>query len=202
MRLPVCFLLFAASAFPELLSVGVKGGVPFSDAFQTARTGSLSYVSDTKRYTVGPSVEVHLPFHLGVELDALYKRLTYTSNQGVGGEIRHALTTANAWEFPLSLKVRFGEGIKPFVGIGPNFRHVSSIDQVSAFFTGGNSAPPELNNRFNAGLALTGGLEIGERIRIAPQVRYTRWGWENFRDPSGALRSNQDQAEFLIGITF
>ena len=76
------FLSLAAGmpAWAEILSIGVKGGVPLTDAFNTARSGSLSYFSETKRYTVGPTVELHLPLRFSIELDALYTRLNYGSN--------------------------------------------------------------------------------------------------------------------------
>lgn len=39
-------------------------------------------------------------------------------------------------------------------------------------------------------------------FRIAPEFRYTRWGWENFRVPGNLLHTNQNQVDFLLGIRF
>ncbi len=39
-------------------------------------------------------------------------------------------------------------------------------------------------------------------IHIAPEVRFTRWGARHFIDPNGLFDSKQNQAEFLVGITF
>jgi hypothetical protein len=39
-------------------------------------------------------------------------------------------------------------------------------------------------------------------IHITPEVRFTRWGAKHFIDPIGLLNSKQNQAEFLLGITF
>jgi hypothetical protein len=49
-----------------------------------------------------------------------------------------------------------------------------------------------------------GGLEVKLGIlRITPEFRYTRWGSENFRDPVAALlRSNKNQGDFILGVTF
>jgi hypothetical protein len=37
-------------------------------------------------------------------------------------------------------------------------------------------------------------------VRISPEVRYTRWRAD--RDLHPELHSNQNQVEFLLGITF
>lgn len=45
-------------------------------------------------------------------------------------------------------------------------------------------------------------------IRVSPELRYTRWANPNFLEPAFArfghamLRSNQDQAEVLLGVSF
>jgi len=41
------------------------------------------------------------------------------------------------------------------------------------------------------------------RVRISPEFRYTRWGGENLRDPINALlRTNRNQGDFMLGLTF
>lgn len=60
-----------------------------------------------------------------------------------------------------------------------------------------------LENSFTAGFAIGAGLEFRTtHMRMAPEFRYTRWGWENFRDPGNLFRSRDNQAEVLLGITF
>jgi hypothetical protein len=55
----------------------------------------------------------------------------------------------------------------------------------------------------NTGVVLGGGLELKlPFIRISPEIRFTRWGAKNITDLGGVLHLNQNQAEFLIGITF
>ncbi len=210
MRLLLGFLLSAAAAFPgDLVSIGVKGGLPLTDAFSVGASPNIRYEASTKRYTVGPTFELHLPFGLGVEVDALYKRLSFESSSDLINGLQRA-TTANAWEFPLLLKIRLAPGLaRPYVSVGPTFRHLSSINQVESFFRAGRqerpetSRPAELSNRFSAGFTASGGLELHAPVlEISPEIRYTRWGWENFRSFGNVLRSNDDQIEFLLGITF
>jgi hypothetical protein len=46
-----------------------------------------------------------------------------------------------------------------------------------------------------------GGVKIHALfLRISPEIRYTRWTSPHFS--SYLLNSNQNQAEFLLGITF
>jgi hypothetical protein len=39
-------------------------------------------------------------------------------------------------------------------------------------------------------------------VKLSPEIRYTRWGSVNISDLSNVLRSNPNQAEFLVGLTF
>jgi opacity protein-like surface antigen len=210
MRKLVIALLFSAPlAFPAgLFSIGVKGGVPFTDAFNTATSGNLSYVTHNKYWTLGPEFDVNLPFGIGVEIDALYQRLAYESTGNVVDGVVHSATTANAWDFPLLLKWKFAPGpIRPYISVGPTFRGLSNLKQVTSFFspiplggTSTTSSPAELQNRFNTGFTLGGGLQL--LGHISPEIRYTRWGWDNFRDPSGLLKTSPNQVAFLVGLTF
>ena len=47
------------------------------------------------------------------------------------------------------------------------------------------------------------GLDIHALIlHVSPEFRYTRWGAQHFLSSNGGLGSSQNQAEFLVGITF
>jgi opacity protein-like surface antigen len=194
--------LLAAPGFAQWFSIGVKGGVPLTNAFDTVTQGDVSYLTDTKRYTVGPVVDLRFPLGLGVEFNALYKRLTYEFQEGT----TRGSTTANSWEFPLLLKIRApSEGIRPYLSTGASFRRLNDVKQTLGSIVSGNFSevtPSELENRFAAGFVIGGGLEFGDRFRVAPEIRYTRWGWENFSIPSGALRTNLNQVDFLLGLHF
>src|SRR6476469_9616331 len=113
------FLAAIVSSLPALaqLSVGVKVGVPLNDVYVNSGQGTFPRVGTTNRYVIGPELDLNLPFHLGVEADALYRRYR------LGG------SGVNEWDFPILLKYRFTAVpvLHPFVDAGPIFNHVSEI---------------------------------------------------------------------------
>ena len=207
-------VVFAALA-PALLSagdrisLGVKGGVPITDALNTAQGVSSSYFTNTKRYLVGPTVEFHLPARFSIEVDALYKRLGY-QYEASGPDVT-ATTVANTWEFPVLGKFEILPGpVRPFIDFGASVRHLSGIRQVRQTISGVTlnqveiDNPAEFNKSNDFGLVFGAGIafKMG-RVRISPEMRYTRWGGENLRDPVNALlRTNRNQGDFMLGITF
>ena len=63
--------------------------------------------------------------------------------------------------------------------------------------------PSSSVNDTTRGFVLGAGVDVKALlIHIAPEVRFTRWGARHFIDPNGLLNSKQNQAEFLVGITF
>jgi len=170
----------AAPAWAQSISVGVRGGVPLSDAFE-AVPGALSFSNVPHRWTAGPTLEVRLPFSLGVTFDALYSRVEYERQDGSGRE------TGGQWDFPLMLRYRAGIGpVRPFVAGGGSFNKITDV-----------TAPTSTA----AGLVLGTGVEVKiPFVRITPEVRYTR----RFDDAVSldGLRSNRNQFVFLTGITF
>jgi hypothetical protein len=79
--------------------------------------------------------------------------------------------------------------VKPYVGAGPSFRVAGS----------------DLSFVSSKGLAVGLGLELKiSKLRIAPEIRYTRWGSDN-KATVGTLvsiASKTNQGEFLVGISF
>jgi opacity protein-like surface antigen len=193
----------------EFVSLGVKGGVPITDAVDAVRGTNASYFTDTKRYLVGPTFEVHLPARFSVEVDALYKRIGYQYQ--ASDPFVHSKTVANTWEFPLLGKFEILPGpVRPFVDAGVSFRHLTGIRQVRQTISAGTFQQVELNNaaefnkRNDVGFAFGAGIafKMGP-VRVSPEFRYTRWGSENLRDPVGALlRTNRNQGDFMLGLTF
>jgi hypothetical protein len=60
-----------------------------------------------------------------------------------------------------------------------------------------------LNKNVTHGIVFGGGVEVKALvIHIAPEIRFTRWNDQHFLDPAGLIKSNLNQAEFLVGITF
>ena len=160
------FGALTTAASGQHLAVGVKGGVPLLDAFE--QTTSLPffqhYTFNTKRYTVGPAVDVSLPLKLRFEADALYTRLDYDSTvMGVDSFTRSA-TRANSWQFPMLLKKEIPvERVQPFGDIGYALRHVSGTSHIAITSAGQTElnqtfGPPALVHTWVNGVVVGGGL--------------------------------------------
>ena len=174
--------IFSSSAAFAQFSVGVKAGVPLNDVYVNAGQGQFPRFGTTDRYLIGPEVDLNLPFHLGVEADALFRRYK------LGG------SGVNEWDFPILLKYRFTAipVLHPFVDAGPIFNHVSEIQSV----TSNVSAP---------GVVVGAGIDFKLLIlHIKPEFRYIHWvdANHNFAPLNSNLASNQNQAQFLVGFTF
>ena len=216
----VLVLLSAPFAWTQPISFGVKGGVPLTDFFNVAQNGTLEspsafvkYSTTTNRYIVGPTAELRLPFGLGIEFDALYRHLNYQSSGNLVDVFQTGQTTGSNWEFPLLLKYRFPSKIvRPYVDGGVTFDTLTGLKQTltNTFFPSGTTittstgSPSELQHSTTEGFALGAGLDIHILLHISPEIRYTRWGSAQFSVPNLAslFHSNQNQAEFLLGITF
>jgi len=207
------FLLIAggAGAFSQPFSFGVKAGVPLTDFLNAAESQDVSYVTATNRYIGGVTAELHLPFGLGVEVDALYRHLNYQENSNLVSGSTIAGTTASDFEFPLLGKYRFPKikVVHPFVDAGVAFDSLAGVKQeVTTVLNGiiyksSISNPGELHNSSTRGLVIGGGIDIHFLvIHLLPEIRYTRWGAQQFFDVNGLLHSNVNQGEFLLGITF
>jgi Outer membrane protein beta-barrel domain len=205
---PLYLLLFgAASLVAQPLSFGLKGGVPLTDFIDTVGNNpSFQAITHPKRYIVGPTLELRLPWGFAIEVDALYRRLNYqivpTTPTGVGA----SLATSNDWEFPVLLKYRFASRkfVRPYVAGGVAFDRLQGLAStaagaVSAITT---SNPAELKNPGTMGAVAGAGLDVHFLfLHLSPELRYTRWTSQHF-NLTNVLASNQNQAEFLVGITF
>ena len=206
---PLCLLLLsAAAALAQPFAFGIKGGVPMNDFLNGARNQDFGFVTNTNRYVVGPTAELRLPFGLGIEVDALYRHYAYSGSgsSGVQNSILSLNTTGGAWEFPLLGKYRFkGSLVHPYLEAGVAWDKLSGLTQTVSSTVGSlvgtTSNPPELQHNVTTGFVFGGGLEVKLLIlRIAPGIRFTRWGDKHFLDPNGLLHSNLNQAEFLVGF--
>src|SRR5690242_11343484 len=101
MRSLLLFVLAAVPAFSQPFSFGVKGGVPLTDFVDRLGTGNFRLDTSTNRYIVGPTVEIRLPFGFGIEFDALFRHLHYTSSGNLVDVVVDSRTTSDAWEFPI-----------------------------------------------------------------------------------------------------
>jgi len=223
MRLLLLSLVGAASALAQPVTFGVRVGEPLTDFVSTVQNqniaGALGQLADfrsnTRPYVLGATVEVRLPASFGLELDALYRRLNYSGTSLATTGLNTTTTTinstsANAWEFPLLLKYRFGNKIvRPYVDAGFAWDTLAglkqSIRQTIATITSSSttSSPADLNKKGTSGFVMGAGLDIHVvLLHVSPEVRYTRWNSAHFKDPAGLVESKQNQAEFLVGITF
>ena len=211
MRLLWILLAGAAPVFAQPFSFGVKGGVPLTDFVSAASNGQFDFTSSTNRYIIGPTIELHLPFGLGVEFDALYRRLHYNGSALGVDTFSTSKTTGNRWEFPLLAKYRFpSKVVRPFVDAGVAWDTLTGLEQTvtTTVFptrlgpTVTTSNPVELHHNTTMGFVVGAGVDIHVLLHISPEIRYTRWDAQQLRDPLSLLQSNQNQAEFLLGITF
>ncbi len=172
--------LTSLPAYGQLFSLGIKAGIPLNDVYVNGGSGDLSGI--TNRFIIGPEAELRLPFHLGVEVDALYRHYS------LGG------SGTSEWDFPILLKYNF-KGVPllhPFVDAGAIFNHVSNINLVTA-------------NQSSAALAVGGGLDVHALLlHVTPEIRYIHWGSANYNFAAlgSQLASNQNQVQFLVGFTF
>ena len=213
MKLPCLLILAAAAASAQPFAIGVQGGMPMTDFVDVVRAQNINASTTTNRYIGGVAGEARLPFGLGVEVDVLYRHFRYNSSSGVSNltsNITNIDTTSGAWEFPVLAKYRFkGKIIRPFVDGGVAWDKLSGLTQTvenvvaTVSHTTTTSSPPELANSTTRGYVLGGGVDLKLLlIHITPEVRLTRWGAKYFIDPTGIVNSQQNQAEFLVGITF
>ena len=201
----------AGSAWAGPFSVGIRGGIPLTDFFENVNSGNFFLQSNTNRYVVGPSVEWHLPAGFGVEFDALYRHFSYNSRFNLVDVLTNNRTTGNAWEFPLLVKYRLPAPlVRPYVDAGVAFDTLSGLKSTLVTTIAPNrqtttttNNPSELKNNNSTGFVIGIGADVHALVvHISPEIRYTRWGSSHFALPNGSYISNQNQAEFLVGITF
>ncbi len=195
------------------VNLGFKIGIPVTDMFSASNTTQFSnsipgsnFTSAVPRYEFGVSSEFHLPKHLRFEVDGLYKRGGFNSSSPFAGGLAYRPTTFNDWEIPGLFKynVRMGH-FRPFVDFGATLRHISTITQTtyapgfSFGQIGDNSIALHNRNSFGgvAGIGFT--FKKGP-FELSPEARYTRWANEAFQ--TNGLRTNLDQGDVLLGISF
>jgi hypothetical protein len=185
-------LLLAAGppAYSQVFSFGVKAGIPLTNPYTKEFVPDGGESTGELRFTVGPTIEVHLPFHLSVEADALWRQSSFSYG---GANINTVHATVNDWQLPLLVKYEAKVGpLHPFIDGGVVYRHVT---------IGG--APPPTNPNM-AGVAIGGGgmLKVWH-LRLSPELRYTRWPTAALSQAyPGFVGSQNNQLDLLVGFTF
>ena len=210
-RLFLFAVALAADLAAQRVFVGVKGGTPLSDSrlesVSGGRSGGGPYRLDVRRYTIGPTVEVGLPwFGIGVGVDALYKRFETEDHRFFSptfGTIYRSYY--DSWEFPMVLRRAWRVGaLAPFAAVGGVMRVVPGGDGVSESFNGFPGQPQGIRTTYpidytsiQGGWVAGGGvrLSVYRGLKVTPELRYTRY-------TSGRLLPTQNQVELLMGFGF
>jgi hypothetical protein len=204
------FLLPLGGALAQHVGVGVKAGARVTDDLDTWYAQS-----ESKRYVVGPMIELRLPYGFGLEFDALYRRLGYRTDNGSIYGSYNSRTRAKVWEFPMLGKYRLPllRRAQPFVAAGWAPRHISGNDHSEGYtvnFTTGERTPYVYDSKWRPdsthGVVAAGGFEFGAgRLHFSPEFRYTHWN----KDPIAIwgshgyyVSANENQMEVLVGFTW
>ncbi len=204
-------LIFAtvATLQAQPVSYGLKAGSFINDA---GTDSWLFWSSSQNRLTGGPAVELHLPWRLSVEFNALYRtgRTSQSSPVRFGKTQNPYLSSfsekTRTWDFPVLLKYRLSGGSRrPFVSAGASWSHLRS-DLTSGYYClgpEGSCRPPESAADFSGirmskarttrlGPAAGAGIDIRtEHLTITPEVRWSGW--------SGDTRN---QVTVMVGFAF
>jgi hypothetical protein len=124
-------LLFTSpAAYSQLFSVGAKLGVPLTDAYTNEFVAEGAGSRSEQRFTVGPTAEVHFPFHLSFEVDALWRQ---SSIYQIGASLQTVNTSVNDWQvrFLAKYELHFGP-VRPFIDGRVVYRHVSLASSAAA----------------------------------------------------------------------
>ena len=196
-------------ASAQLVSVGVKGGVPFLDTNESG--------DESRPYIVGPSVEIRLPAGFAIEVDALYRRIGDTlgfNASSIGAGLNVIPSTSfyinrqrgNDWEFPFLGKYYFRPrtaGWQPFLSTGWALRTVGFHEHISETFVdgNGNSHFNSFQYNFRSNLGVGAVFAAGVRFRVGrlyvtPELRYTYWG------STAQTELRRNEAAGLVGISF
>jgi hypothetical protein len=208
----VAGILTSCVCFGQSISIGVIGGVRTTDDLAGGGATSVS-----KRYAVGPTLEVGLPFGLAVEADALYRRAGFQVSASSGSYYIFGDERANLWEVPILLKYRI-----PLTAARP-FLEAGYVSRVIAGSVSRNTAQnlPEGVVTYESyystwsnshGLVVGGGVQFAlGHLRLSPTVRYTYWTDSTFTGGSlgpGSYfyappwQSNQNQVDVLLGVAW
>ena len=208
----VCLLAAAVQAQQLPFSVGAIGGIRVTNDI-VGPVGSPPYPSESRRYVIGPTVELFLPWQLSIEFNALYRRTGFRSRgEFVGFE--ESRYRANTWEFPILAKYRIPfERVQPFFAAGYSPRvmngHFDAFGlrydfEANRFVTYERSA--SWSGFLTHGAVFGSGVELAlKRLHFVPQVRYTRWSSDAIRQtPRRGVSAGSalNQVDLLLAITF
>lgn len=198
------------------VTLGFVGGLRVSS--DMAGNGPVSPTTASKRYVVGPSVEINLRRRFAIEVQTLYRREGYQLQSS--GYVLYSSERAHSLEFPVLLKYRvLPTSSTPFLEAGYALRVVptASADTTTplcGLHPLGCSAPAPgevvVNSAVNWPVSHGVTAGVGEqfsvkRFRIAPSIRYTRWintsfSADIYQYGYGPWHSAHNQLDVLLNI--
>ena len=205
-----CCVFGADSSEPKpRVSVGIKVGAPLTK-FLTDSDGDVH----TKRYILGPVMDIALPRGLGIEVGAMYRRIDEQSfsatllsivdtDEGPAANYRTNLVSrvGRSWEFPIAVQYHISlRSMRPYLEGGLSYNHLSNIYGPWPQFIEGTPAPaerlPSLNSVNRRGVLFGGGAEIKlHMIHVTPGLRYTHYSNGEF------FLLTPNIVDFLVGFT-
>ena len=184
--------LALTSVSAQSIGIGVKAGVPLTDVL---KPGAITRAQvDTTRLTIGPVLEIRLPFGLGIEMGALYKRFHQTGQTGPR-DLTVIDQRGTSWEFPVLAKARLpGIGVRPYVEGGFSYNRLSDV--VKPFQTAISNPKDLVAAVGRPGFVMGAGIEIGaHKLRVAPGLRWTRYN-------TSTIIPSVNSIDFLVGLMF
>jgi hypothetical protein len=189
----------------QWVSFGAIGGGRATDQITSPA------IDESKRYILGPMIDIGLPLGFGFEFDALYSRDGFRASNSTPLASTFLGERTNTWEFPLLVKHSLPFPIvKPFIEIGyaPRVMRgwISSAGSFPANAAGQFQLATSRQNvdAASQGFVLGGGVRFGAGpLRLSPEIRYTRWNNSpvNFNFPDGpGFMSTRNQVDLLVGI--
>ncbi len=219
--LPAFLILLGASAgAADSITFGVRFGIPLTENFDAGNGGYIfSYFtssSKTRRYTVGPTVTVPFSRRLGLEVDALYRRLDFDwFNEGsitandAGVVYQWSSTAGNRIDLPLLLRwspihrfyVVGGPAPSIQFGFAENLHTIQNL-VVAGYSNTYTTTRDQSVRRFAMAVTFGAGFEahIG-RVRVKPEVRYSHWVFP-IADSYLFLQPTSNDVQFLVGFEF
>jgi len=208
-----------------LSSTSSSSSIPNSFSFD-------QYNSETKRLLIGPTFRVALVHGLGIEFDALYQRVDYDHANGTSQPAAQFFvqsfeqTTGNRWQFPLL--VQYSKSLskaKVYVEVGPSISRIADSHTTFRSTTSTGSTTSSQTSTVTgqggtlAGITTGAGIDLPLfHLHLRPEFRYSHWfspsvpsvGFISaayFAAPGVSamfpiFRTNQNEAAFLLGLTF
>lgn len=222
-----CVLLAAASsASAQHISVGIKAGVPLTGLLRTNSRDVRSYgefPTQTKRYTIGPVLDIGLLLGFGVEFGAMYKRFDqqsiavtttgFITIDETGYPIQQTAgisAVGHSWEFPVAVQYHFFKSaIRPYVEGGVSLNRLSNVYSLQNAPIPPRQLPfttvPLRGSFTRVGPLFGMGVDVKlHRIHVTPGLRYTHYNKLSSLDPciSGPGCPKNRAVDILVGFTF